>query len=307
LTVGNNGNNGTFSGTIQNSAGALSLTKVGAGTQTFSGAYMLSGTTLVAGGTVNVTTATGTASTPGSFIISNGATFTANTSLGNPLPANNVVIGTNASLSLTLSSTANGINASGNLTLQDNATNNFAYSTITANPTIPVINLAGGISAPGSNIVINITATGLRPGPAFPLIKYTGTALASIANFSVNPPPGVAATLVNNTGNHSIDLQITSTPNSLAWNGLNGTGWDLATANWTNLAGGITVFQQYTNGSVVAGDAVLLDDTLTNDLVNPQPTNITLNARFFAFPFVVNSTLPMASPGRAVSMASLPW
>src|ERR1041385_2631350 len=34
LTVGANGNSGTFSGTIQNSSGTLSLTKVGAGTET---------------------------------------------------------------------------------------------------------------------------------------------------------------------------------------------------------------------------------------------------------------------------------
>src|ERR1041384_926670 len=46
LTIGNNGNNGTFSGTIQNSAGALSLVKVGAGTETLSGGFTYSGNTV---------------------------------------------------------------------------------------------------------------------------------------------------------------------------------------------------------------------------------------------------------------------
>jgi fibronectin-binding autotransporter adhesin len=297
LTVGANGNNGTFSGTIQNSSGTLSLTKIGAGTETLSGGYTYSGATTVAGGTLSVNSATSVPSSPGSLIISNGAVLTVNASSGTALPANNLVVGTNTTLNLTLNSTANGINAAGSLTFQDNATNNFNYGSLTANPTAPAINVAGGISAPGSSIVINISASGLKTG-TFTLIKYTGTALASIANFQLSPPPGVAATLINNALNDSIDINITSTPNELAWNGVNGTSWDLTTPNWTNLlAGGITVFQQYTNGSVIAGDAVLFDDTLTNDFINPQPTNITLNSTFYAFPVVVDSTLPYSIAG----------
>ena len=57
------------------------------------------------------------------------------------------------------------------------------------------------------------------------------------------------------------------------------------------------MFRQYTNGSVIAGDSVVLDDSLTNDFVNPQPTNITLNTTFFAFPVFVNSTLPYSIAG----------
>ena len=295
LTVGANGNNGTFSGTIQNSSGTLSLTKVGAGTETLSGGYFYSGVTVAAGGTLTLTSVAGVPSSAGNLIVSNGAVLTVDASSGNSVPANNLVVGTNTTLNLTLNSTANGINAAGSLTFQDNATNNFIYGSLTANPTAPAINVAGGISAPGSSIVINISGSGLTTG-TFTLIKYTGTALANIANFHLSPPPGVAATLVNNTGNHSIDVNITSTPNELTWNGVNGTSWNLSTANWTNtIAGGITVFQQYTNGSVIAGDGVTFDDTLTNS--SPQPTNITLNSTFYAFPVLVNSTLPYSIGG----------
>src|SRR5665213_1160386 len=297
LTIGANGDNGTFSGTIQNSSGTLSLTKIGAGTETLSGGFTYSGDTVVAAGTLNVNSAASVPSSPGNLIVSNGAVLAVDASAGSPAAANNLVVGTNSTLSLTLNSAANGINVAGNLTYQDNATNNFNYGSLTANPTAPAINVAGGISAPGSSIVINISGSGLTAG-TFTLIKYTGTALASIANFQLSPPPGVGATLVNNTGSHSIDVHITSTPNLLAWNGVNGTSWDLTTANWTNtIAGGITLFQQYTNGSVIAGDAVTFDDSLTNDLVNPQPTNITLNSTFYAFPVVVNSTLPYSIAG----------
>jgi len=271
LTVGANGDNGTFSGTIQNSSGTLSLIKIGAGTETLSAGFAHSGTTLVAGGTLALNTANTLPSTPGNLVVSNSATLLLDVSSGNSLPVNNLVFW--------------------------NGTNVFSYGTVTANPAFPAINVAGTISAPGSSVVLNIAAAGLRVG-TFTLVKYTGTPLASIANIQVSPPPGVAATLVNNTANHSLDLQITAIPNVLTWNGVNGTAWDLSTPNWTNPAtGGITLFQQYTNNGVVAGDAVTFDDTLTNDFVNPQPTNIVLNSTFYAFPVVVNSTLPYTIAG----------
>lgn len=307
LTIGANGDSGTFSGTIQNSSGTLSVVKIGAGTETFSGGYTYSGATVIAGGALVFSGPTFVPSVPGSLIASNGAALTANVSGGTALAANNLIIATNSVLNLTLSPTATGVNANG-LIFQDNATNNFTYAgALFGNPTAPVINVSGGVSAPGSNIVINIAATGLQPG-TFTLIQYTGTPLASIANFNVSPPPGVAATLVNNTGNDSIDLNITSIPNQLSWNGVNGTSWDLVTANWLNtISSAITVFQQYTNGAVIAGDAVTFDDTLTNDFVNPQPTNIVLNSRFYAFPVTVNSTLPysIAGAGGIVGVTSL--
>jgi autotransporter-associated beta strand protein len=297
LTIGANGDSGTFSGVIQDSAGALSLTKVGAGSENLSGGFTYGGNTVVSGGTLSLNTSGALPSTPGNWTISNGATLTVNASGGTPLPANNVTAGTNGTVNLTLNPTTAGISASGSLTFQDNATNIFAFGTLTANPSAPAISVTGGISAPGSNIVINIIATGLRTG-TFTLIKYGAGSLASLANFQLSPPPGVAATLVNNTANQSIDVSVTSIPNLLAWNGVNGSAWNLTTPNWTNtLAGGITVFQQYTNGSVIAGDAVTFDDTVTNDLVDPQPTNVVMAARYYAFPVVVNSTLPYSIAG----------
>lgn len=305
LTVGSAGGSGTLSGAIQNSSGTLSLNKTGAGTLTLSGGYTYSGQTLVSGGTLSVVTVAAP-SAPGDLIVSNGAVLTADASGGTPLAANALVVGTNSTVTLALNSSANGANVN-SLTLQDNATNSFGYGTVSANPTFPAINVSGSVSAPGSNIVITIAATGLRTG-TFTLIKYTGSPLANLANFQVSPPPGVNATLVNNTGNHSIDISITSIPNQLAWNGVNGTAWDLSTPNWTNLiSGGITVFRQYTNNGIVAGDGVTFDDTLTNDFINPQPTNINLTAKFYAFPVSVNSTLPytIAGPGGIAGIASL--
>jgi autotransporter-associated beta strand protein len=293
LTVGANGGSGTFSGAIRNSSGTLALTKVGAGTETLTGANTYGGTTLVTGGTLSVSTANGP-TTAGNLAVSNGAALTVDASSGLALPANNVTFGTNGILNLTITGAANGINAAGSLTFQDNATNNFNFGNLSANPTVAAINAAGGISAPGSNIVININSFGLKPGQ-FPLIKYTGTPLGGIANFSLGSiPPGVVATLVNNTGNHSIDVNVASAPKQLAWNGVNGTSWDTTTANWTNAFNAtITVYQEYAGGT--SGDIVTFDDTLVSG--NPRPTNINLTAVFHPFPVTANSTLPYMIAG----------
>jgi autotransporter-associated beta strand protein len=79
---------------------------------------------------------------------------------------------------------------------------------------------------------------------------------------------------------------------------VNGTSWDTTTANWTNAANGtITVYQEHNNGITIAGDTVNFDNTLTNDFVNPQPTNVNLTAVFHPFPVTVNSTLAYSIAG----------
>lgn len=306
LTIGANGASGTFSGLIQNSSGSLTLVKAGAGTCNLTGTLLYSGATVVAGGTLNLNSAGGVPSTPGDLVISNSAVLNGTASSGVSFTANNIIVGANSTYSLLLNGSAIGVNGNGSLTLQDNAVIAANYGSLTANPTAAAINMAGSISAPGTNVMITITGSGLQVG-TFTLIKYAGAPLANLANFVLNPPPGVAAVLVNNTANHSIDLQVTGIPNQLTWYGEAGANWDLSTVNWKTILAADTLFRQYTNGSVVAGDAVTFDDTLTNDFVNPQPTNINLTGTFYAFPVVVNSTLPysISGPGGITGVTSL--
>ena len=298
LTLGANNAGGTFSGTIGNSQGTLSLLKIGGGTQTLAGGYTYSGSTRVAGGTLVISTANGIVPfAPGDLIVSNGATLAVNASSGVTLPANNVVAGTNATLNLTLNSSASALNVNGNLTLQDHAVISLNYGTLSGNPAASAINVSGGLVAAGTNIVLAVSGIGFQPG-TFTLIKYSGTPLASLANFTLQLSPGVFGTLVNNTANDSIDLNVAGVAQQLVWNGVNGTSWDLTTSNWLNpLTGQITVFRQYTNGNVIGGDGVTFDDTLTNDFVHPQPTNVVLNSQFYVYPFVVNSTVPYTIAG----------
>jgi len=85
LTVGANGDSGTFSGVIKNTAGTLALTKSGSGTETLSGANTYSGVTTISAGTLygsasgsipgNVTVSAGTLELGNASAMSSGATL----------------------------------------------------------------------------------------------------------------------------------------------------------------------------------------------------------------------------------------
>ncbi len=257
------------------------LTFTGSGTTTLTGGWTYGGPTTISGGSLIVTPSAVTPATPGDLVITNAAVNIA--SAGTTLPV-------------------------GNLNLQNNSTLNIGYGTVFANPTVPVLTATGSILV-GSTNIINITAFGLKPG-TITLIKYGSGTLsgAAFANIGFTLPAGLVGTLVNNTGNQSIDLNITSSPNQLSWVGVAGTNWDLTTTNWLNTASSTpAVFQQYTNGGIIAGDGVTFDDTLTNDFVDPQPTNINLTGTFNPFPVFVNSTLPysISGPGSIVGAGNM--
>lgn len=276
LTIGANGDSGNFTGSVANTAGTLSVVKVGAGSQTLSGVCSYSGATVLAGGALNFNPSSFLPGVPGAFVVSNS------------------VFGVDATTGISL-----GI---GNLALGDNATNSITYGTLSANPAFPAITVNGSLTAPGTNVVITFTALGLKTG-TFPLIKYTGAALPNLSNFTLAAPLGVVATLANNVGNHSIDINITVVPDNVSWNGVAGSNWDLVSINWNVIGvGNFVAFRQ--------GDGVTFDDTLTNDFVSAQPTNVNLTANFSVYPIpglTVNSSLPytFSGPGGLTGPAPL--
>jgi autotransporter-associated beta strand protein len=270
FTVIGGGGSGLVLGTpsfVANTPG--NLTKLGAGSLTLSSGNGFAGATKILGGTLNVNSSA--FNTPTDFIV------------------------TNSGLGIDASS-GSSFNA-GNVALQNNSSLSLSYGNLSANPGFPALNVTGTLTAPGTGLTIAVNGLGLKPG-TFTLVKYTGTALPNLNNFALTLPPGVAATLVNNTGNDSIDLHVTTAPNNLSWEGVSGTAWDIGlTANWRDPLNNEVVYQQYTNGAVIVGDAVRFDDTLTNDFVNPQPTNINLTTSLSSFPVVVDSTLPYSFGG----------
>ena len=57
LTVGNGAASGTFSGTIENTSGAVSLVVAGSGTETLTGVNTFTGPTTISSGTLNLANA----------------------------------------------------------------------------------------------------------------------------------------------------------------------------------------------------------------------------------------------------------
>lgn len=113
LTVGALGTDATFSGTI---ATVASLTKVGAGTWTLTGANTYTGSTLISGGTIRINNSTGSAFGTGNVTIGTAGTLTGAGSFTGALQNNGTYAPGNSPTLATLSSFSQG--SSGTLTLE---------------------------------------------------------------------------------------------------------------------------------------------------------------------------------------------
>lgn len=171
----------TLTGVISGSGG---LVKDGSGTLTLSGANTYIGSTVVTAGTLVYNPATVSYSTINSLSVSN-ATVTINVNSGTPLPV-------------------------GSLILDNNSILNLNYDFSGGNPTAAAVGITTSLLVPGTNITINLSGEGAAVGQVH-LITYVGAPLPNLANFKLGIlPPGVTASLVNNTGNQSIDLNVTA-------------------------------------------------------------------------------------------------
>lgn len=101
LTIGNNGNSGTFSGVIQNTSGTLGLTKTGLGTETLASANTYTGPTIIDAGTLRLANANALGAGASAVIITNGTLDLNNNNVvlpslaGGGTVANSGTIGTN--------------------------------------------------------------------------------------------------------------------------------------------------------------------------------------------------------------------
>ena len=192
----------------------------------------------------------------GAFTNSDGATLGINIISNNVanLPMSTLVLGTNTGATIQFL----GFTGSTNASL--NATNLLTAGTVTV-------------------LVTNSNPLAYAVGQ-WPLIKYTGSiGGAGFGAFTLAPlPRGVIAVLVNNTANHSVDLNVTAN-DGIIWSGaINGT-WDTNnTANWT--AGGVaTTYQQtLTNGP---GDGAIFNDAATGTTL--VTLNQSVTPRFVTF------------------------
>jgi autotransporter-associated beta strand protein len=231
-----------------NPPGPLSVVKTGPGGLTLTGANTYTGSTTVNEGELVISPAqTG----GGSFSVADGAALGLTGVNGSGMAVSDLALGAGA-----------------------NSTVEFTFSgspvTFQAPITTASLEANGGANSVAINIYVN--GAGIPVGQ-FPLIQYTDGAIGgSGAGFSafhlVTLPPSVAASLVNNTANNSIDLKVTSGTAAPSQNGTwinpNGGSW-VNSANWQggNIAQGIGFTADFSTLTLSANPTVTLDGPLT--------------------------------------------
>jgi len=225
--------------------GGGSLTKIGSGSLTLTGANSYSGSTTISAGTLNTTTAS---SGGGDYALAGGTALNVQVVGG--------LNGTLAASSLTFSGPANTLGID---------LNSFG------NPTTAPLTV-GALTNNGT-VTINI-ASSAPTVSQFPLISYTSTTPGF--NYVLGPlPPGVSANLVNDTSNHSIDLNIYAV-SFLRWEGNAGGNWDIGkTTNWINLVSGLGSY--FGTNDVIVFDDNAVGTTNVNIVTNVVPAEFTIN------------------------------
>jgi fibronectin-binding autotransporter adhesin len=181
---------------------------------------------------------------------------------------------------------------------------NLGFARLTSLSSSPVIyatNLTiNGSSGSGNQNGILPPTAGYSVGQ-FPLVKYGTIGGNGFSALVLNDPPrGVTASLVDNAGNNSIDLLVTTT--GIAWRGNNSSAWDIGTANWYNPVSS-------SSDSYQDGDSVVFDDTATNRNVEltqvVQPTGVTVNStNDYLFTNVVFGTSSINGAGALIKNGS---
>lgn len=159
-------------------------------------------------------------------------------------------------------------------------TGQVGFTRLAGMPAVPVIyatNLViNGFAPPNGGFSGNVLppVAGYSIGQ-FPLIGYSGTiggsqGFAGLALATL--PAGVTASLVNDTGHNTIDLNVTTT--GIEWKGNVSSNWDMSALNWYDpTLPGTTTYQD--------GQTVVFDNTASQYLVNitqtVAPSGVTIN------------------------------
>ena len=242
-------------------AGAMALTKAGAGKLTFNGTNTYTGKTLIGEGPFIVN-----GSLPNSPVTVRGGVWLDGRLGGNGVVGSPVSIYEGAGVSPGPGTNSPGtLTISNNLTLAGRTLNDFDLSDDSTGlaKTNDLLNVTGNLTLQGTNtfVIRKLNAT-LPPGSIYPLINYSGALSGGLSNFVVAGLTGIPYALTNSPGQIALVVKSYRAPATLTWTGgQSGNAWDLLTSsNWLNGA----VKDQF-----APNDTVRFDNTgATNPTVN---------------------------------------
>ena len=283
LTV-NQTTSGIFAGILgTNASNNLTFTKTGAATLTLSGASTTTGLLTVSNGTLNLTgsLASGVSiGAAGNLSVSGSVAGAAQLSAGGRLNGTGSIGGL-----LTAASGATidpGLSGSGTLTVGNLTFTNLGTVNLSQGTSTSMLAVTGTLTASGlaDSITLNIGGGAPELG-SYTLIDYSVLAGTGFSAFRLgNLPNRVVASLVNNTVNTSIDLNVTGVDLPV-WRGTISSEWStntLATgsgANWVLNSDGVT------ETDFLVGDTVRFDDTASGTAVEITQANVTPAAAIF--------------------------
>jgi fibronectin-binding autotransporter adhesin len=277
-----------FTGTVTDatSGGISYLTKIDSGAVNLSGSNTYSGATSVQGGRLALTGSGSINSTSAITVNGTGAKFVQDSSvtLSQPVTVNLGTFDGTGTTSSLITVNSGGVIANGDGTtgvLTPNAVTLKSGSAITPRIAGGASTTAYGIAvtnqlstdANGAGLItLNLVAPGTSIVPnTYDLVHY-GTFAGSLADFKLGTLTGMStrqtATLVNDTANNALAINVVGLGGNLFWRGASSANWATGTTgNWSN-----TVNSNPTD-NYFEGDAVTFDDG-----VGSGPTTISVAA-----------------------------
>lgn len=311
LTVGDFDASGNFSGSINNTAGSLSLSKIGTGALTLSGPSAYTGGTMINSGTVMVNNTTGSGTGSGAVTVSSGATFGGSGTIAGSVEwqaGSSAVFVQGSPMTVNGSVTLNGnpvtVNIPGSLPLGAGV-----YPLMTYNNS--------GSSGTFQSTTPNFTGAGVSAGSSVSITTAAGT-----VSLVVGAPPGLTATWTNNgNGNWSVPANWSSNPQipHLAGDVANiGLGSSFTTVTLDiPVASGFVSFNNTNSFAIAnAGNTLTFDNTnggaalivvngTSNSIAAPVSLNDNLAVSAFPGSFVgISGNIGSTSPGYTLNISS---
>ena len=290
--------------------GAGKLDLLGTGTMIITNANTYSGGTIVENGVLQVNNGSGSATGSGAVTVQNAGTLSglpdahgSSANLTGSISGAVEIKGTGELLSR-----SGGTLTLGGLTLDAGAFSTFQLGVLTATPVVRITG-SNAFTLAGAS-TIDIINTGLMAVGTYHLFDYAGTAFSSISNLALaDPHSGLYnLSLTNNTGETSIDLDVTAIAQQWKKGGAN-THWSSAANWWTgvvpNAVGAEALFlnnNYLKDGDPVfeSAETVTLDSSVTVGSIafNNDSTAFTIHA-------TNGSTLTLDEVGSAGSIQIL--